>query len=180
MADTQLVKQFLEHRDMLMGFIYALTRHYDVAEEVFQEVSLAILTEAGKSTEVENFMPWAREVARRRVADYFRRAARRQSVEQLSDSLTNVICHAFTENDSLVEIHQERMKSLLECLKRLSGRSREVVEGHYHERQSLKQIAAAIGWTEGSVKVALSRARKALADCIQIRMHRPTQEAKQA
>lgn len=180
MADAQLVKQFLEHRDVLMGFIFALTRDYDVAEEVFQDVSVSILSEASKNTEVRSFMAWVREVARRRVADYYRKAAKQNAVAQLSDSLALAVAEAFEENEGTLEVHQERMKSLLECLKRLSGRSREVVEGRYHRRQSPSQIASAIHWTEGAVKVALSRARKALADCVNTRMRVAIQEAEQA
>jgi RNA polymerase sigma-70 factor, ECF subfamily len=178
MADAQLVKDFLEHRDVLMGFIFALTRDYDAAEEVFQEVSLAILAEAGKNPRIGNFMAWAREVARRRVADHYRKSARRQAALPLTNALVDVICDAFAENESVVGTHQERMGSLLQCLKRLSSRSRDVVEGFYHHRQSLKQIAAGIGWTEGSVKVALSRARKALADCVQSRLRVTVQESR--
>jgi RNA polymerase sigma-70 factor (ECF subfamily) len=119
-------------------------------------------------------------VARRRVAEYYRKAAQQQAVVQLSDSLADVVSHAFRENDSVLETHQERMKSLLECLKRLSGRSRDVVEGFYHRRQSIRQVASAVGWTEGSVKVALSRARKALADCVNTRLRVALGDAKQA
>jgi RNA polymerase sigma-70 factor (ECF subfamily) len=178
MADAKLVKDFLDHRDVLMGFIFALTRDYDVAEEVFQEVSLAILGEVDKNPRIGNFMAWAREVARRRVADYYRKATRRMSAVPLSNELADVIADAFAENDAALENHQERMGSLLECLKRLTGRSRDVVEGFYHRRQSLKEVAASIGWNEASVKVALSRARKALADCVQTRLRIAVQDSR--
>jgi DNA-directed RNA polymerase specialized sigma24 family protein len=45
-----------------------------------------------------------------------------------------------------------------------------VIEGFYRERKSLKQLAAALEWKENSVKVALSRARKLLADCVHMKL----------
>jgi RNA polymerase sigma-70 factor, ECF subfamily len=168
MAETRLESQFLAHRDLLLGFIYSLTRDFDVAEEVFQEVSLAILQEARGGTRVDNFMAWAREVARRRVGEHYR-AKSRDATRRLSDSMDQLVDQAFAEHQPILEAQETQMTNLLECLKRITGRSRQVVEGFYHQRKSVKDIAAAIGWHPNSVKVALSRARKMLADCVEMR-----------
>ena len=37
----------------------------------------------------------------------------------------------------------------------------------YRERLSVKEIASKVGWQASAVKVALSKARRALAECIQ-------------
>lgn len=169
MEQAELVKRFLENRDVILGFIYALTRDYDVAEEIFQNVAVAILQESGRPTQVNHFLAWAREVARHRVADYFRQSTRRSAIEQPAGAMIEVIAQAFAENEVAPSASQQRMKSLLACLERLSGRSRQVIEGFYRDRQSIKDLAASLAWTEGSVKVALSRARKMLADCIQVK-----------
>jgi RNA polymerase sigma-70 factor, ECF subfamily len=169
MAASRLVSQFLESRDVLLAFIYSLTRDFGVAEEVFQEVSLVILEEARKETQVVHFASWSREVARRRVAEFYRKSTRDRA-SHLSEALTGAIADAFTEQDASVETRQTQMAQLLECLKAISGRSRQVIEGFYHERRSIREIAQTLGWQENSVKVALSRARKVLADCVQVRM----------
>ena len=49
MAPEQLVKQFLDHRDVILGFILALTRDHAVAEEIFQDVAMVILEEARRA-----------------------------------------------------------------------------------------------------------------------------------
>jgi RNA polymerase sigma-70 factor, ECF subfamily len=170
MAESRLESQFLMNRDLLLGFIYSLTRDFDVAEEVFQEVSLVILREARGGTKVGDFMAWAREVGRRRVAEHYRKKAKDPS-RQLSDSMDQLVDQAFAEHQPALEAQQTQMTHLLECLKRISGRSRQVVEGFYHQRKSVKDIAAGLGWHPNSVKVALSRARKALADCVEMRMN---------
>ena len=74
MQQDQIQAEFLKTRQTLLGFIFALTRDHEVAEEVFQEVALAILQEASKGIVVERFLPWAREIVRRRVASFYLRA----------------------------------------------------------------------------------------------------------
>ena len=170
MEQPDLVRRFLDHRDMILGFIYALTLDYDVAEEVFQDVATSILREGSREANVSNFPVWARQVARHRVADYYRKHARRSAVERPAGAMADVIAQAFVENEVTPQANQSRMKALLDCLSRLSGRPRDVIEGFYRDRQSLKELAARLSWKETSVKVALSRARKVLADCIEVKM----------
>jgi len=172
MVAAPLVKQLLQHRGVLLGFIYALTRDYDAAEEIFQEVAVAILEEARKETDVAHFLAWAREIARRRVREFFRKGAKERAVQPLSEALEEAISQAFAENERALENQQQRWQYLQECLERLAGRSREVIEGFYHGRKSIRELAAALAWQENSVKVALSRTRKVLADCIQVKLHR--------
>ena len=164
-----LVRRFLENRDVILGFILALTCDYDVAEEIFQEVSLSILEEATRGAQVVQFLPWAREISRHRVADYYRRKAKQAGKERPLDGLPEIVAQAFAENEDSL-FHQARMKALLDCVQGLRGRSRDVIEGFYGERQSIRQLAARLSWQEGSVKVALVRARKALADCVEVRL----------
>lgn len=172
MKESDLVKRFLENRDVILSFIYALTRDYDVAEEIFQNVAVSILQTSGQAVQVDNFLGWAREVARHRVADHYRQSTRRTALIQPSWAMVETVAQAFTENEAAPEANHERMKSLLACLERLTGRSRDVIEGFYRRRQSVRELAATLDWKENSVKVALSRARKQLADCIQLRIAR--------
>lgn len=168
MTTTQpdLVKQFLEQNDVLLAYIFGLTHDHDAAEEVFQEAAQVILQESTRGMSVIHFLPWAREIARRRLAEHFRKQSKLRAVEQPSPGLAEIIDQAFAENDQLLEDHRIRLKYLDECRARLPDRGRELVEGFYRERKSIREIAAAIGWGENSVKVALARARRALADCI--------------
>jgi RNA polymerase sigma factor (sigma-70 family) len=170
MGPQDLIRRFLDHRDTIFGFIYALTMDYDVAEEVFQNVAASLLQEGTRAASVNDFQPWVLQVARHRVADYYRQNARRAAMEQPSGAMADIIAQAFGEHEITPQANHLRMRSLLECLQKLSGRSREVIEGFYRDRKSLRELAGSMGWTENSVKVALSRARKVLADCINLRM----------
>ena len=109
MVQKELVRKFLENRETILGFIFALTRDHAAAEEVFQEVALVILEEAGKEAAIGNFLAWAREVARRRARDYFRKKSKLQW-EPLDEPLEEMVAQAFSENDVSMEGYQLRLK----------------------------------------------------------------------
>lgn len=166
MEENRLVRDLLDRRDQLLGMLLAQTRDYDVAEEVFQEMALEVVKEAGRGTQVERFLPWIREVARRRLAEYFRRRARR-GAELLPGALVDSIGMAFEEEEVSADENRARQKALLECIERLPSRSREVVRRRYGEWLPLERVAQAVAWKVSSVKVALSRARRALMECVE-------------
>jgi RNA polymerase sigma-70 factor (ECF subfamily) len=167
MIESELVKELLRNRDTLMGFVLALVRDHDLAEELFQETALALLAEAEKGTRPTAFLPWARAVARHRIADYYRRQARRPEETRTFEAMADVVARAFEENPIAAEAAHRRLKHLMECLRRLGQRARTIVDLRYRDRLALKDIAASIQWKESAVKVALAKARKALADCVE-------------
>ena len=166
MDEPDLARDLLRQRDLLFGFILALTRDHDAAEEVFQEVSLAVLNEARKGFRPDDFMAWARGLARHRVSDYYRGRARTEALEEGFAEYMDAVNQAFGEHEGGADENQERLKYLRECLARLRGRTREIVEARYGRHLSLRDVAAAVAWKEAAVKVALCKARKVLAECV--------------
>jgi RNA polymerase sigma-70 factor (ECF subfamily) len=169
MSESRLVREFLESRGMVLGFLCALTRDPDLAEEVFQEVGLRVVEQAHKGLEVRAFGPWVREIARNLVVDHHRRRPG-GTRNPRPESRAAVACQAFDENEAAADVNRLRQKALVECLGTLSSRVRETVERRYRDRLPLPDIAARIGWGVASVKVALSRARKALLDCTRAKL----------
>jgi RNA polymerase sigma-70 factor, ECF subfamily len=166
---SELLKMFLEQREGLLGFIFALTRDREAAEDVFQETGVAVVEEANRGTEVRQFLPWVHEIIRRRVADHFRKKSRRGALEQ-SGALDEVVSQAFCENaEEPAEVRQSR-EYLDECLEELPQAQRELIEQRYREQAPLRKIAQTADSTEGSVKVLLWRARRMLARCIEGKM----------
>lgn len=165
-----MLKQFLEQRDAVLAYIRALTGNAGEAEDVFQEVALAIAQEEQRGTQVKMFSAWVREIARRRVAEHFRRESQRNRLQQMHESMADVIDQAFAENESLLSDRQLRMMLLDQCLTLLKGRARQVIELRYQQQRDNEQIASLLQWTVESVRVALSRARKTLSECVERRL----------
>ena len=165
-AESELVKEFIRNRDVLMGYVMALTRDHDLAEELFQDIAVGILTEAQKGTRPDRFMPWARALARNRTADYFRKRARLRERQRSFELLADVVGLAFDEHEPTGEDSRRRLKFLRDCLQGLGAQARRIVNLRYRDRRTLQDIAAAVSWKPDSVKVALAKARRALADCV--------------
>lgn len=163
MKQAKLTLDFLQNRQALLGYIFALTRDQMAAEEVFQEVALAILEEATAGKTVDPFLPWAREVARRRVVEHYRKSTRRAA---LPESMIDLVGQAFQENDEAPEEDSRRLASLRQCLERLPERARQVIDLRYKLRMGVEGIAQSLAWQAGSIHVLLSRTRKTLADCV--------------
>ncbi|HXX93362.1 MAG TPA: sigma-70 family RNA polymerase sigma factor [Planctomycetota bacterium] len=166
---AQLVRLLLEHRDSLFGFTLALTHDREAAEEIFQEVGLAVAGEAQKKTAVERFLPWVHEMIRRRVAEYFRKSSRRREVEH-AEPLHEAVALAFEEAGAGASELGRRQSHLEDCLEELSPAQRGMVEGRYRDHRSLREMAREADSTEGSLKVLLFRVRRLLARCIEEKM----------
>lgn len=159
-----LVKKLLEQRDSLLAYTLALTHDREAAEEIFQEVGLAIVEESHKGTQVANFLAWAHEIVRRRVAEHYRKSSRRK-VARL-DSLDEVVGQAFEENALDTETSLLREEYLEECIEELPPAQRQMIEQRYRSQSNLREIAKKLDWTDGAVKVALWKARRRLAECV--------------
>ncbi|GIW85305.1 MAG: sigma-70 family RNA polymerase sigma factor [Thermogemmata sp.] len=171
MQESPLLRQFLQHRHVILAYVHTLTRDWSASEEIFQEVGLAIAQQARNGVQVNQFLAWALEIARRQTSAYYRRHQRQKKIMPLSESLAEVVAQSIQENERLVGESDVRYRFLKMCLEALKGRSREVIEQRYKLGRSISDIAKTLAWQPESVKVALSRARQWLRNCVQRKVH---------
>src|SRR6516165_9269625 len=74
---AEVVRLLMQHRTALYGFIYACVRNHDDTEDIIQNVSVAVTESIGQLKDEAGFLPWAREIARRRILAH-RRTAKRE------------------------------------------------------------------------------------------------------
>src|SRR5437773_9841484 len=72
-----VARLLMHHRTSLYGYIYACVRNHADAEDILQNVSVAVTESFDKLTDESGFLPWAREIARRRILAH-RRSAQRE------------------------------------------------------------------------------------------------------
>lgn len=166
MSSEQLFREFVRQRESLFAYVLALTGRPDVVDDVLQEIGVAILSEADRAAEPDNTALWLRGLARHRVADHYRRAAKRERRETNFDDFADVVDEAFDEHLAADPETAHRLEFLQACIEELTDRVRGIVDLKYRLGRSVDAIAAEIGWTPGSVKVALSRARRSLFECV--------------
>ena len=167
MSESDLIREFLQHRRTLMAYVYAIMHNRDAAEEVFQELGLAVTDHARRGTEVKHFIGWAVGIARRQIAAYYRENEKQRRMLPWTDRLADALAQAVMENKHYLDREKDRYLLLEECIEELTGRNQQVIEQRYQHGKSNTAIAEELGWKVDSVKVALSRVRKLLGQCVE-------------
>ncbi|WP_197527386.1 sigma-70 family RNA polymerase sigma factor [Pirellulimonas nuda] len=162
-----VLRLLIEHRNSLFGFIFAAVRDHDAAEEVLQEVSVAVCESSGSFQVGTNFGAWAREIARRRVLAYWRQRDARPAL--LSDELLQNVSDGFRRVEEQSAPIEQR-KALRTCLAKLEPTLRQLIEQRYAKRISLGDLAVQMGRKQETVRKSLYRARMALRKCIEFRL----------
>ena len=165
--NQRMTKLLIRHRTMLYGYIFACVRNHTDAEDIFQEVSLAVVNSFDRLRDESEFVPWTIEIARRRVLAHIRRAER---TTILSPELLPVLAEAAGRVSSTGCL-AERSDALLECLESLPPRSREVIAMRYDgSTGSIDRVAQKLGRTLQATYSLLKRIRHTLRECVERRL----------
>ena len=163
MASEWFARELLAARGGLFGFILSLARDFELAEELFQEVSVRILEREEDFERGTNFGAWAREFARRTVLEEQRRKGR----IRFSPEAIRAVADRFAGVD---EDHQTRREALRLCMEEMDEGARRLVDLRYEESLSMDEIGSRLDRSPGAVQVALSRTRAWLLKCIERRI----------
>jgi RNA polymerase sigma-70 factor (ECF subfamily) len=164
---SNVVRLLMEHRTTLFAYIYTAVCDFDIAEEVFQEVSVAVCESHASFEPGTNFCAWAREIARRRILAQWRSAER--SPDLLSDEALQRIETGFADVETRWAAH-DRVAALRKCLGKLSPTMWRMVELRYVNQLSLSDLAARLERNSEGVRKALYRTRQLLRECIERRL----------
>ena len=143
------------------SYIGSLVPDFQEAEDLLQEVALVLLRKFPEYDDQRPFVAWALGVARFEILHARRRHAR-SFVTAQSDVLENVTA-TYTE---LAPELDRRASALRECKRMIEGRAAELIRLRYEESLKPGEIASRLGLAATAVRMALSRARAFLRDCI--------------
>jgi RNA polymerase sigma-70 factor (ECF subfamily) len=124
------------------------------AEDVVQEVLLAIHLKRGTWDPARPLGPWLSTIVRNKMIDTMRRRGRHQVVP-IEDVIETL--EADEQADDLYHLDVERL------LARLKDPQRDIVQSISVRGTSIRDTASRLNMSEGAVRVALHRALKTLA-----------------
>ncbi len=170
----EVVRLLMEHRSSLFAFILAIVRNYDTAEDVLQEVSVAVCEASDQFRPGSNFGAWAREIARRRVLANHRAAAR--FPVGMTDEALRRLEEGFKRADTQASTKQ-RIDALRYCLQTLTQAARRLLQLRFACRFGHREIAEQVDRQPESVRKSIYRSRQTLRTCIERRLSAVGSEA---
>lgn len=160
---TEFTELLHESRNRIFGYIYSLVHNQADAEELFQETAVRLWQKFHEYEPDRDFGRWATRFAHLTVLNFIRVNSRRRvffNAEIL---------------ERMAEVHQReattesaaRSEALASCLDHLPARDQRLVESCYSGERTMKEVAAEIGRSAGSIYQAMRRIRQTLLMCVE-------------
>ena len=157
--------EFLQKRHSIQAYLYSLVGDVHQVEDLLQEVWVRLADAAEKGVEIENTVAWCRGTSRNLVKEHWRKS---KNAKVVADSeLMDLVEMAFDENSSDEEYQLDRRNALMTCLENLPNYSRDLLRLKYEKGLAFSKMSEQLERSSSSLMMALSRVRRALAECIE-------------
>jgi RNA polymerase sigma-70 factor (ECF subfamily) len=169
-SEAQFLASFTDAQVHLFSYILTLLPNVADARDVLQETSLALWEHREEYQQERPFWPWARRFAELRVLAFVQRRKREQQhLGRIYDErMVQVLAaEAGDGDDAALLLRQEALEH---CRQKLSAASIDMLDLHYAQSLSCRQIGSRCGQSAGAVKTALFRIRQKLSECIRRRL----------
>jgi len=170
MASTDhrlFLKHFLPAEAVVKAYLLSATGDMRTADDLLQEVSGVLWEKFDRYDADRSFRPWALGVARLEVLKWRQGLAR--SREVLSAEAVEALMDAAAEH---ADDADERLVHLRDCVRAVSGTTRQMLRLRYWEVLAVRQIAEQLSKTVSAIEMALVRARRGLRECIEKKLAR--------
>ena len=131
------------------------------ADDVLQEVNLALWGKRHLYDCKKRFMPWAVGFAVREIRCFRSRSVKRRL--WFSEAAIVSIAEEWQEPDSFAEGSRRFLSG---CLKKLAEPERQAIDDKYAKQLSVQQMASNSGKSSSAIYKTLNRALQSLRDCV--------------
>lgn len=147
------------HRRMIEAYAYAITRDFQLVDDVYQEVALVVIANWKQVPESEGALLWLKEVTRRKALELLRKQVRagpllsQEALQQVEAALP-------------IQTENNLADAMSRCLEKLSSDARQAIQCRYAENLAVPEIAKRLGRTIQGAYAVLKRARMNLETCV--------------
>ena len=150
------------HEPELRAYVRCCCLKAQEVDDVMQEVSIAALRKFSTLDDHSAFGPWACLIARYELLTARRRYARDRLV--LSEDIVQLLAEEGAEE---LPLRQRQLRVLDQCIAKLPRERSELALAAYAKDTTIRDLAARLKRTEGSLYQLLSRIRKELHRCME-------------
>ena len=157
------------NRRWLSTVVHARLSDHQAAEDVLQEVALAIVRQASKPTDPAKVAPWLYRVALRKVINHHRSTGRRRKLVDgaIASGLAKDGSTELGPGEWLLK--SEKLQSVAEAMNQIDPQDRLILMLKYTEGWGYQELAEHLGITIKTVEYRLLKARKALRALMKVR-----------
>ena len=154
-------KQLNQHRRWLMSVLRSRINNPHVVEDLYQEVSLAVLRQNSRPTDPAKAAPWLYRLAVRHVINFHRRTGRQKRMRERLQQLALV---QSSDGQDALEwlVKTEQQTRVNQALQQLRPQEREILILKYTENWTYQQLADHLGASTNTIEYRLIRAKKQL------------------
>ena len=160
-AITELTVYWTKVQPEVANFVSLMVPSFHDAEDVLQQVAVALVKKFHEFDRREPFRNWAIGIAKYEILAYRRRKARDRHV--FDEALMEQVADAYEKTRPMLE---EAREGLAQCMEKVQGRNRRLLEMWYRDGIDQVRIAQQLSTTPNTIYVALHRVRTALRDCV--------------
>ena len=168
--NVRLVQAVVQYRRMIQSYAHAIVRDFHLAEDIYQDVAVIVAKSWEKLPPDEELLPWIREITRRKSLEALRKHQRMPVT--LSEETLDLIGEKMgsePEPDGASDQSEQRHHMMEQCVRKLHGVARQVIQLRYGSEKGLscEAIAAQMNRSVKAVYNVMLRARLALVKCLE-------------
>ena len=148
----------------LRGWLRSQLSDWTAADDLAQDAFVTAYRKIKEFRGDGSFESWLRSIANNHFRNYIRKKREEyigggEELQQLLDSVEVSHHHSSPSLDALRE-----------CLKKVNGPSRELLESRYTSGETVREISAKTNQGYSALTMKLHRLRKSLANCVEIKL----------
>jgi RNA polymerase sigma-70 factor, ECF subfamily len=157
----RFISQFAENQHAIYAYTRTLVQNRSDAEDIMQNVSIALWKKWHTFDPATSFLRWAFAVAFIEILRYRRKSAKDRL--WFSESLMELLSADVQQN---AEVHSSRLDALSNCLEKLDLDDRRLIEIRYRQGASAQSVADEFNKPLSTIYKMLLRVRQSLRNCI--------------
>ncbi|MEM6260494.1 MAG: sigma-70 family RNA polymerase sigma factor [Planctomycetota bacterium] len=159
-----IVRVLMQQRAELIGYAWLAVADPDLAEDVFQEVSVAAIRKADEINDEDHLIGWLYQAIRLQGLKVRRDRSRRAKL------LSSDVLEALADGREARPTESAKQAALRECVNRLQGVTRDILEMRYGQNLKPAAIAKSTGKNIQTIYKSITRAHTVLRDCVNQRL----------
>ncbi|MBN2513046.1 MAG: sigma-70 family RNA polymerase sigma factor [Sedimentisphaerales bacterium] len=157
----EITLYWTQSQSIVAAFISSAIPNFEDANDVLQNVAMAIVRSFDKYNKQIPFTAWAIGIARNEILHYYRKIGRDKHI--FDDELVQKIAQVYQEKAA--DLHDIK-KALDQCLNKIQGRWKEILQLRYLRGMDARRIGQNIGISQNAVFILLHRIRTSLRECV--------------